>query len=180
MGGLSMLGQSFSVICEHGKQSPVDWKPRLQRTEESPQLAIYIRDFAVIGSLGILMIEGRWRFIRGMRIIDMNPDKKGYLIRLLREPIESLVHHNPGAPLWRIAAKLRAFHFVVIDLKSLMQAGCSGQHRRSNEGGSSPSPLLQHLCEDRMRTLEAKPTDAANLMDSRIGAGKHAGMRRRS
>ena len=74
----AMISQAFTVIGKHDEQGILRGRFLFNRVHEAPNLLVHVSDFRVVGIARILTLKFcRRRNVRLVRIIKMQPDKKG-------------------------------------------------------------------------------------------------------
>ena len=76
---LPMLRKAFAMVSQHGCQSPFRRRLFIEGVEQSAEFPICVSDFAVIRALLVLPLERLRRIMRSVRIVDVNPQKEGFL-----------------------------------------------------------------------------------------------------
>ena len=77
--GFTVFPKGLAVIpCDHDQRTSVIKPQPAQAGEKPAHLHIIERNFAVVEATGVAAVERLGRAIRAVRVVQVNPQKKGF------------------------------------------------------------------------------------------------------
>jgi hypothetical protein len=181
---LAVGAQRFAVIGHHRDHGFVIDAVLAQPFQQLAEAGVGVGDFSVVGLRRKTFLIGRRRVIGIMRVVQMNPEKEGF-VRNLAEPSQGMLHHNLGSPLHRLVA-IRAVAAQVktrvIDVEAAIKSrGGSVQrikHQRRHKRSRLVSPLMQDVRQVRQPGGE-RNAKIIYVIKLRVSPGEDSGVRSR-
>src|SRR5438874_3113510 len=147
--------------------------------QQAPQLRVRKGDLAVVEMSAIAAGEGFRRCVRKMRIVKVDPQKKGLPGSLL-QPAERLIHYQVAAPLSEVEigfVEPAEVEVIKVGFKPLVQSESGVENGRADKGGRRVAAIAQDLGQRRGVCRKLVAAEIVHPRRHREAARKDRGVR---
>ena len=173
---LSVLAERFPVV--RSKNDPPRAAAPRDPRKQAGHGRVGCRSLGVVG-IAKRLGERRGRLVRIVGLVEMHPEKHRSC-RSLPQPCEGAADRFLSGPLrWTIPLPTRRTrHPVVVEIEAPRKAEFVRERVAGHEGSRRPSPLLQHLRDDRDTYGQSRADVVPNAVPFRAQPGENRRVRR--
>src|SRR5208337_2521508 len=174
----TVFSQRLAVIAERDDERRIIKMILLEPSDQVAEFMIGVGNRAIVGMAAVFGAVGLRRFIRAVRIVKMQPEKKRSP-RSFLQPCDGIGYALPGG-----TVDQAGFFFleglgrkrIIIKIEAAGQSPTSVEHERTDHGSGGVACLLESLGHGAKLLCQRLSGEILDAVLKRIGTGQDHGM----